>query len=55
VVGALPNGVTVGEVNGVLSLRAQLGGLLRRATSMDPTALAHDFRQLPAIQALLRR
>jgi hypothetical protein len=55
VVNALPKGVTVGEVNRALALRAQLGGLMTRAAGMDPTALAHDFRQLPAIQALLRR
>ncbi len=28
---------------------------MTRASSLDPTALAHDFRQLPAIQALMRR
>ena len=55
VVNALPGGVTVGQVNRALALRAQLGGLMTRATGMDPTALAHDFRQLPAVQALLRR
>jgi hypothetical protein len=55
VVNALADGVTVAQVNRALSLRAQLGGLMTRAASMDPTALAHDLRQLPAIQALLRR
>jgi hypothetical protein len=55
VVNALPEGVTVGDVNRALSLRAQLAGLMTRASSLDPTALAHDFRQLPAIQALMRR
>jgi hypothetical protein len=55
VVAALPKGVTVGEVNRALSLRAQLSGLVTRASPVDPTALAHDFRQLPAIQALMRR
>lgn len=55
VVQALPDGVTVADVNRALSLRAQLGALMTRAAAMDPTALAHDFRQLPAIQALLRR
>jgi hypothetical protein len=55
VVNALPDGVTVGEVNRVLSLRTQLSGLMTRASSLDPTALAHDFRQLPAIQALMGR
>jgi hypothetical protein len=55
VVDALPGGVTVGDVNRALSLREQLAGLITRAASLDPTALAHDFRQLPAIQALMRR
>lgn len=55
VVNALPDGVTVGEVNRALSLRAQLAGLMTRASSLEPTALAHDFRQLPAIQALMGR
>lgn len=55
VVNALPEGVTVGAVNRALSLRAQLGALMMRAGALDPTALAHDFRQLPAIQALMRR
>jgi hypothetical protein len=45
----------VGEVNRALSLRMQLSGLMTRGSSVDPTALAHDFRQLPAIQALKRR
>lgn len=55
VVNSLPDGVTVGEVNRALSLRVQLGALMTRAGALDPTALAHDFRQLPAIQALMRR
>jgi len=55
VVNTLPDGVTVGAVNRALSLRAQLGGLMGRAASMEATALAHDFRQLPAIQTLMRR
>jgi hypothetical protein len=55
VVNALPDGVTVDAVNRALSLRAQLGALMMRAGVMEPTALAHDFRQLPAIQALMRR
>lgn len=55
VVNALPDGATVGQVNRALALRAQLGALMTRAGAMDPTALAHDFRQLPAVQALLRR
>jgi hypothetical protein len=55
VVDALPHGVTVADVNRALSLRAQLGSLMTRAASLDPTALAHDFRQLPAIQAMMGR
>lgn len=55
VVSTLPQGVTVAAVNRALSLRTQLGRLIARAASMDPTALAHDFRQLDAIQALRRR
>ncbi len=55
VVSALPDGVTVAQVNRALSLRAQLAGLLSRAAGLEATGLAHDFRQLPAIQALLRR
>ncbi len=54
-VDALRGEVTVGEVNRALSLRAQLSALMTRASSLDPTALAHDFRQLPAIQALIGR
>jgi hypothetical protein len=54
-VSTLPEGVTVSAVNRALSLRGQLGPLIVRAASMDPTALAHDFRQLDAIQALIRR
>lgn len=55
VVSSLPDGVTVGAVNRALALRAQLGPLIARAASMDATALAHDSRQLDAIQALMRR
>jgi hypothetical protein len=55
VVSAVPDGITVGQVNRALSLRAQLAGLVTRAATMDPTGLAHDFRQLPAVQALLAR
>jgi hypothetical protein len=55
VVSAIPPGVTVGQINRALSLRAQLSGLMTRAGSLDPVALSHDFRQLPAIQALLSR
>jgi hypothetical protein len=55
VVNPLPSGVTVADVNRALSLRTQLAGLMARASSLDPTAVAHDFRQLPAIQALMGR
>ncbi len=55
VVDALPPRVTVADVNRALSLRTQLSSLMTRASSLDPSALAHDFRQLPAIQALMRR
>jgi hypothetical protein len=55
VVSAVPAEVTVGQINRALSLRAQLAGLMRRAASLEPTALAHDLRQLPAIQALMGR
>jgi hypothetical protein len=55
VVSAIPDGLTVGQVNRALSLRAQLGALIFRAGARDPTALAHDFRQLPAVQALMGR
>jgi hypothetical protein len=54
-VSAVPAEVTVGQINRALSLRAQLAGLMTRASALDPTALAHDFRQLPAIQALTGR
>jgi hypothetical protein len=55
VVSALADGVTVSQVNRALSLRAQLAGLMTRAAALDPTGLAHDFRQLPAVQALISR
>lgn len=55
VVSAIPDGTTVAQINRALSLRAQLASLLTRAATLDPTALAHDFRQLAAIHALLRR
>jgi hypothetical protein len=55
VVNALADGVTVSQVNRALSLRAQLAGLMTRAGALDPTGLAHDFRQLPAVQALMSR
>ena len=55
VVSAVSADVTVGQINRALSLRAQLAGLMTRASALDPTALAHDFRQLPAIQSLMSR
>jgi hypothetical protein len=55
VVSAIPPELTVGQINRALSLRAQLSGLVTRAAALDPTALAHDFRQLPAIRAVLGR
>jgi hypothetical protein len=55
VVSAVRPEVTVGQINRALSLRAQLAALMRRASSLEPTALAHDLRQLPAIQALMSR
>jgi hypothetical protein len=55
VVNTLPDGVTVSVVNRALSLRAQLRPLITRAASVSPTAPAHDFRQLDAIRALMRR
>ena len=55
VVSAIAEGITVEQVNRALSLRAQLGALLARAGALDPTALAHDFRQLPAVHALMSR
>jgi hypothetical protein len=54
VVSAVPPRVTVSQINRALSVRAQLSALVTRAASLDPASLAHDFRQLPAIQALLR-
>jgi hypothetical protein len=55
VVSAVGDDVTVAQINRALSLRAQLAGLMTRAAALDPTALAHDFRQLPAVQALMTR
>jgi hypothetical protein len=55
VVSAVADGVSVSQVNRALSLRAQLAGLMTRAAALDPTGLAHDFRQLPAVQALMAR
>ena len=54
VVSAIPEGVSVAEVNRALSLRAELGRFATYAQRLDPAALAHAFRQLPAIRALLR-
>jgi hypothetical protein len=54
VVSAIPDGVTVAEINRALSLRAELGRFVIHAQRLDPAALAHAFRQLPAIRALLR-
>jgi hypothetical protein len=54
-VSAIPSGATLGQINRALSLRDQLSGLIARAASLDPPALAHNFRQLPAVQTLLRR
>jgi hypothetical protein len=53
-VSAVTAGATVGQINRALSLRTQLGALMTRA-ALSPTALAHDFRQLPAVQALMSR
>jgi hypothetical protein len=53
VVSAIPPGVTVAQINRALSLRAELARFVPRAPRLDPAALAHDLRQLPAIRALL--
>jgi hypothetical protein len=53
VVSAIGRGVTVAQINRALSLRDELARFVPRAPRLDPTALAHDFRQLPAIRALL--
>jgi hypothetical protein len=55
VVSAIPSGVTVTQINRALALRAQLSALIARAAGLDARALAHDFRQLPAVQSLLHR
>lgn len=55
VVSAIPPGVTVAQINRALSLRAELARFVPRAARLDPAALAHAFRQLPAIRALLWR
>jgi hypothetical protein len=54
VVSAIPDGVTVAQINRALSLRAELARFAIGAPRLDPAALAHAFRQLPAIRALLR-
>ena len=46
---------SVGQVNAALTLRDQLSGLAARARTLDQWALAHEFRQLPAIRRLLSR
>ncbi len=53
VVDAFPRPVTVAQVNAALTLRSQLARLAARAAGFHPTDLAHDFRQLPAIQRLM--
>jgi hypothetical protein len=53
VVSAIPSGVTVAQINRALSLRGELARFVPRAPRLDPAALAHEFRQLPAIRTLL--
>jgi hypothetical protein len=55
VVGAFPAQLTVGQINAALTLRTQLSRLATRAAGLDQWALAHEFRQLPAIRQLLSR
>jgi len=55
VVSAIPAGVTVARINRALSLRAELARFVPHAPYLDPAALAHEFRQLPTIRALLGR
>jgi hypothetical protein len=55
VVGAFPDTVTVGQINAALTLRAELSAFAVRAAGLGQTALAHEFRQLPAIRHLLAR
>jgi hypothetical protein len=55
VVGAFPAQLTVRQINAALTLRAQLSRLATRAAGLDQWALAHEFRQLPAIRQLLSR
>lgn len=54
VVSALPPEVTVAEINRALSLRGELARFVMHAPRLEPAALAHAFRQLPAIRGLLR-
>jgi hypothetical protein len=53
VVSAFPAEVTVAEINAALALRTQVSGFAARAPVLDQSALAHEFRQLPAIRRLL--
>lgn len=55
VVSAIPLELTVSQINRALSLRTQLSDLMVRAARIDATALAHEFRQLPAIRTMLDR
>jgi hypothetical protein len=55
VVGAFPDAVTVGQVNAAVTLRAELSAFAARAAGLGQTALAHEFRQLPAIRHLFAR
>jgi hypothetical protein len=55
VVSAIPTRVTVGQINRALSLRAELARFVGEASRLEPVALAHAFRQLPAIRSLLSR
>jgi hypothetical protein len=55
VVGAFPEALTVGQINAALALRAELSAFAVRAAGLGQTALAHEFRQLPAIRHLLAR
>lgn len=55
VVSALGLDITVAEINRALALRAELARFVTRTPGLDPAALAHGFRQLPAIRALMSR
>lgn len=55
VVSAIPSGLTVGQINAALTLRRQVSAFAARAAGLDQWALAHEFRQLPAIRHLLHR